>query len=200
MLFRSGLTVNPDQYNHIRKSTTGPAAWTALRNVHEKNTRGTIIPPVLQQCPPFELCPLPPSFSLSSKSTITNVMVFAMLAPKMKRICAVLMKGAIFGVLGVCFRYPWVLLQNLIVRSKPPLSGIPPAIGCAIYVSIHHAEYYRILQSLSLPAFCRILLSAENECKRPCCTHNIPLLRIVKPCIASDKDPCSSSYVLLYVW
>ena len=38
-----GLTVNPDQYNHIRKSTTGPAAWTALRNVHEKNTRGARI-------------------------------------------------------------------------------------------------------------------------------------------------------------
>ena len=55
----------------------------------------------------------------------------------------------------------------------------PPAIGCHIYVSMHHAEYYRVSQSFSLPAFCRILLSAEKECKRPCCTHDNSLLRIV---------------------
>ena len=38
-----GLTVEPSQYTYIRNSKNGVEAWTALKNIYEKNSRSTRI-------------------------------------------------------------------------------------------------------------------------------------------------------------
>ena len=38
-----GLTIDADQYQYIEAATTGPAAWSALSKVYEKNSRGNRI-------------------------------------------------------------------------------------------------------------------------------------------------------------
>jgi hypothetical protein len=38
-----GLTVEPSQYTYIRNSTNGAEAWTALKDIYEKNSRSTRI-------------------------------------------------------------------------------------------------------------------------------------------------------------
>jgi hypothetical protein len=38
-----GLTVEPSQYTYIRNSTNGVEAWTALKEIYEKNSRSTRI-------------------------------------------------------------------------------------------------------------------------------------------------------------
>jgi hypothetical protein len=38
-----GLTVEPSQYTYIRNSTNGAEAWTALKEIYEKNSRSTRI-------------------------------------------------------------------------------------------------------------------------------------------------------------